>query len=181
VSGSTASPFLTSALEGGEWSASCPGRFNPGGKKHRYQLDRRLGGPHSRPGHYGQEKNLLPLPGIKPGPSSPYPIVLQTAIPDSKTVQFIRQRASNTWKDGNQQCLYCIKLKYCFVFEIILMSSNNSTINCRLVRLKLGWRVQQLGPRNASGIRNTEIFGKKTCLICVLSIHAAVSTNTSPK
>jgi hypothetical protein len=37
--------FLTSALDGGEWSASRPGRaFTPRGKDPRYPLDRRLGG-----------------------------------------------------------------------------------------------------------------------------------------
>jgi hypothetical protein len=33
--------FLTSALEGGEWSASRPGRFSPG-KEPTYPLDTRL-------------------------------------------------------------------------------------------------------------------------------------------
>jgi hypothetical protein len=51
--------FLTSALEGGEWSASRPGRFTPG-KSPRYPLDRRLGGPQNRPGCSGIEKNLVP-------------------------------------------------------------------------------------------------------------------------
>jgi hypothetical protein len=32
--------FLTSALAGGEWPASRPGRFTPGGKSPRYPLDR---------------------------------------------------------------------------------------------------------------------------------------------
>jgi hypothetical protein len=40
--------FLTSALAGGEWSDSRPCRFTPGGKSHRYPLDRRLGGPQNR-------------------------------------------------------------------------------------------------------------------------------------
>jgi hypothetical protein len=34
--------FLTSALDGGEWSGSCPDRFTP-----EYSLDRKLGGPKS--------------------------------------------------------------------------------------------------------------------------------------
>jgi hypothetical protein len=46
--------FLTSALDGGEWSASLPGRFTPG-KEPRYPLDRRLGGPQSRSGRRGEE------------------------------------------------------------------------------------------------------------------------------
>jgi hypothetical protein len=40
---------LTSALNGGEWSASHPGRFTPG-KEPWHPLDRRLGGFQSRSG-----------------------------------------------------------------------------------------------------------------------------------
>jgi hypothetical protein len=36
--------FLTSALEGSEWSASHPGRALPLGNDPLYPLDRRLGG-----------------------------------------------------------------------------------------------------------------------------------------
>jgi hypothetical protein len=43
-SGGIAPPHLTSALDGGEWSASRPGRFNSGEITPRYPLDRRLGG-----------------------------------------------------------------------------------------------------------------------------------------
>jgi hypothetical protein len=45
--------FLTSALDGCEWSASRPGRALPAGKNLRYPLDRRLGGPQSWSGHRG--------------------------------------------------------------------------------------------------------------------------------
>jgi hypothetical protein len=48
--------FLTSALVGGEWSASRPCR----GKSPWYPLGRRLGGPQSRPGRYGEKKSLVP-------------------------------------------------------------------------------------------------------------------------
>jgi hypothetical protein len=34
----------------------------PGGKSPSYSL----GGPQSRAGYYGEEKNMLPLPGIEP-------------------------------------------------------------------------------------------------------------------
>jgi hypothetical protein len=52
-------PFLTSALDGGEWSASWPGRFTqPGETAPRYPLDRRLGGPHRRSWRNGEEKNI---------------------------------------------------------------------------------------------------------------------------
>jgi hypothetical protein len=36
--------FLTSELDGSEWSASCPGHALPPGKGPRYPLDRKLGG-----------------------------------------------------------------------------------------------------------------------------------------
>jgi hypothetical protein len=45
--------YLTSALDGGEWSASCPGRALPPRKGPPYTLDRRLGGPQSRYGRRG--------------------------------------------------------------------------------------------------------------------------------
>jgi hypothetical protein len=49
---------LTSALGGGEWSASRPGRFAPG-KKTRYPLYRRLGGPQ---GWYRRVWKISPPP-----------------------------------------------------------------------------------------------------------------------
>jgi hypothetical protein len=57
--------FLTLALVGGEWSASHPGRFIPW-KEPRYTLDRRLGGPQSRSGRGGKEKNSQVLQGLEP-------------------------------------------------------------------------------------------------------------------
>jgi len=56
---------LTWALDGDEWSTSRPGRFTP---RERAQLDRRLGGPQSRSGRGGEEKNSQPL---EPRSSSP--------------------------------------------------------------------------------------------------------------
>jgi hypothetical protein len=43
-------------------------------------LDRALGGPKSRSGHCGAEKNLLALPGIEPRPSSSYPVATWTEL-----------------------------------------------------------------------------------------------------
>jgi hypothetical protein len=53
--------FLTSALDGGEWSVS-----RPQGKSPWYPLDRRLGGPQGRSGRGGEEKNSQLPPGIEP-------------------------------------------------------------------------------------------------------------------
>jgi hypothetical protein len=50
--------FLTSALVGGEWSASRPCRFTPRLKSPRYPLDRRLSEPQNRAGRCGEEKIL---------------------------------------------------------------------------------------------------------------------------
>jgi hypothetical protein len=38
----------------------------PRGKSPWYPLDRRLGGPQSRSGRGGEEKNSQPLPGLEP-------------------------------------------------------------------------------------------------------------------
>jgi hypothetical protein len=57
---------LTLALDGGEWAASCPGSFTPKERAPWYPLDRRLGGPQSRSGHSGEEKNSQPPLGIEP-------------------------------------------------------------------------------------------------------------------
>ena len=47
---------MTAALEGGEWSATRPGRTLPPGKT-RYPFYRRLGGPQGRS---GRAANLVP-------------------------------------------------------------------------------------------------------------------------
>jgi hypothetical protein len=51
--------FLTSALAGGEWSASCPYRFTPR-ESPQYPLDWRLGEPQSWSERRGEQKILNP-------------------------------------------------------------------------------------------------------------------------
>jgi hypothetical protein len=55
-------PFMTTALEGGEGSASRPGRSLPPGET-QYPLYRRLGGPQGRS---GQVRKISPPPGFDP-------------------------------------------------------------------------------------------------------------------
>jgi hypothetical protein len=43
-----------------------PRLLYPQGNSPRYPLDRRLGGPQSRSGRGGEEKNSQPLPGLEP-------------------------------------------------------------------------------------------------------------------
>jgi hypothetical protein len=45
-------------IDGGEWSASRPRRFTPGGNRTRYPLDRRLGGPQNRSRRREEDKIL---------------------------------------------------------------------------------------------------------------------------
>jgi hypothetical protein len=59
--------FLTLALDGGEWSASCPCFFIPG-KESWYPTDRRLGGPQRWFGHDGKEEKSLPCPYLESNP-----------------------------------------------------------------------------------------------------------------
>ena len=57
--------FLTSALDGGDWWTSRPGRCTPG-KESRYPLNRTLGGPQNRSGRYREEESLFPLLAFDP-------------------------------------------------------------------------------------------------------------------
>jgi hypothetical protein len=57
--------FLTSALVGGEWSASLPVHFTLRGKSLRCPLDRSLGGPQNRLNY-----KHLTRPGLEIGPLS---------------------------------------------------------------------------------------------------------------
>jgi hypothetical protein len=54
------------------------------GKCPRYPLYRRLGGPQSQSGRCGVEKNLLPMPGIEPRPSSPRSSLYRLSYPGSQ-------------------------------------------------------------------------------------------------
>jgi hypothetical protein len=47
-SGDIVPPFLTAALDGGEWLASRPGRFIPKERAPQFLLDRGLGGQQYR-------------------------------------------------------------------------------------------------------------------------------------
>jgi hypothetical protein len=50
-------PFFTWTLNGGEWSAPCPGRLTPRGIDLPYTLNKRLGGIHRR--CQVSEKNIM--------------------------------------------------------------------------------------------------------------------------
>ena len=57
--------FLNSALDKGEWLTLRPARFNTG-KEPLYPLNGRVGGLQSWFGRFGEEENLLPIPGFQP-------------------------------------------------------------------------------------------------------------------
>lgn len=68
--------FIICAPDGGELSASLPGRLTPQRiclSPFRYPLDSRLSGPHSRSGHFGDDKNsFYPVAVAVPMNYAPY-------------------------------------------------------------------------------------------------------------
>jgi hypothetical protein len=56
--------LLTSVLDGNEWSTARPVRFTQG-KETQYPLSRRLGGSQNRSPRFGEQENLLSLPGFE--------------------------------------------------------------------------------------------------------------------
>jgi len=58
-------PFLTLALEEVSQQLNSSGCFTPR-EQPWYLLNRRLDGPQSQSGHFGEDRNLLPLSGIEP-------------------------------------------------------------------------------------------------------------------
>jgi len=74
--------FLTWALGGGEWPASGPGRFTAG-NEHSDAMNKRMGGPQTWSGVFGEEKNVLPLPGFE---SLIFQSVAQSRSPTSRFI-----------------------------------------------------------------------------------------------
>jgi hypothetical protein len=72
-SGGISPPFLTSVLDGGEWSASRPGRRR--GKCPEYPM----GGLQIRSGRCEEEKKLLPCRVWNPNSSALWPVARRYA------------------------------------------------------------------------------------------------------
>jgi hypothetical protein len=64
-SGGIPPSILNLGARAGVWSAPNPGRVKPA-KKRRYLLERRLAGPQSQTGRFGEKKNLLSLKCSQP-------------------------------------------------------------------------------------------------------------------
>jgi hypothetical protein len=86
-SGGLAPLFVTSALDGGEWSTLRLGRFTPGGQSPRYPFVRRLDGPQSQSGCCGVEKDPLLLSEIELWPFQPVAIPTELSRLPSRQVR----------------------------------------------------------------------------------------------
>jgi hypothetical protein len=87
-------PFLTSALNGCEWLALCPSSFTSReGDPGTHWI-----GPHSLSGHCGEEKNLLPLLGIKPDHSACGPQLHQLSYPGSIKYSKVKLSLCRPWR-----------------------------------------------------------------------------------
>jgi hypothetical protein len=122
----TSTHSLTSTLDGGEWSASRPGRFTPKESAPRHPLYRRLGGPQSRSGRGGEEKNSQPPPGIEP-----YNTDRPTRSPALYRLSYhgsLYEPSTNlNWEthgiNGPNHFIYNIHMKICYYLNIFLTCS----------------------------------------------------------
>jgi hypothetical protein len=102
--------FLTPALVGGEWSASLLCRFYPRGKSPRYPLAKRLSGPQSRSGRYGEVK-ILDSTGTRISTSRTscqWSVAIPTALP-----RLIESRKKCFWKAERGRLLRLTNLPPC--------------------------------------------------------------------
>jgi hypothetical protein len=107
-SGGIAPPFLTSALDGGDWSASRPGRFTPGTQCLWGCL-----GPTS--GLETLEKRNISCPCLELNPGRPArsPSLNQLSYPDScNTVRAIESRSLKS--AVHEICCIQTSVLYCF-------------------------------------------------------------------
>jgi hypothetical protein len=96
-SGGITRPFLASAQDRGEWSASRPCRFTPG-ENPLHPSDRKLGGPQRRSGHCGEDK-ILHCPESNPTPARSSTLCRQS-YPDS--IYIVSLVVINTMLDVNE-------------------------------------------------------------------------------
>jgi hypothetical protein len=117
-SGGIAPPFLASALDGGEWSASLPGRFTPGERAARYPLYLKLGRPSGRSGRYGEEKNIVSAgnrtPAVQP---VDVPTELSRLLRLSAVLKIGRGIQRKNRVNSLGAALTLNFLKICFVFQ----------------------------------------------------------------
>jgi hypothetical protein len=77
--GGIAQPFFTSALDRGEWLTTRPGRFTFLERAHCTHWIGGWVGP--RAGlDVVEKRKIMPLPGIEPRQSSPYPVAMPTEL-----------------------------------------------------------------------------------------------------
>jgi hypothetical protein len=82
---------LTLAVYGDEWWTSHPSCFNSK-KESLYPLNRRLCGPQSQSGHFGEEKSLAPTTIQTPGHPAHSVVTIVTTLPRLPTVFWCHQK-----------------------------------------------------------------------------------------
>jgi hypothetical protein len=126
-SGGIAPPFLTSALNGGEWSASRPCRFTPGERKHGTYW---IGGwgPQRRSGRCGEKP--YPCRDSNPGRPARSPSLHQS--PSQLSTSYNRKRNDILWSG--------------YVLSFPFLGSE-------FLSVKSSWRPQTLSRTNLSKVQ----------------------------
>ena len=86
----------------------------PPGNKPRYPLNRRLGGPDSRYGRFGEGNNLFPLPGFEPRTVQPIAYLLYSLSCRGCLLNiYITFQSPSLLGYANQQMTLSLRIPYC--------------------------------------------------------------------
>jgi hypothetical protein len=142
---------MTTALEGGEWSAARPGRTLPPGKT-RYPLSRRLGGPQGRS---GQVRKISLPSGFDPR-------IVHPILPDYNRPNFKRQCLSNF---GHSTCHLLWKLLCSLLIPRRQSDVGNYmwtfNMTIRFYWKQEFWVTENKATRKTSGVKIIKMGGKK--------------------
>ena len=152
---------MTTALEGGEWSAACPGRTLPPGKT-QYPLYRRLGGPQ---GQSGQAENLVPTriqsPTVQPVARSLYWLSYPAHTCKYSLIIYIQREATKPTTYLTQTTTF---IQWPYIYKNLLHTSIHQYTIISVPKMVTGKNLRFCGPYLYGQLTNLQGLEEMGCL-----------------